>query len=384
VAFQPGKRVTIRLGVMMTLDSWNEEIVNQLLNHVDELHVIVFEETSASGYLNLIKGYSSAVKERLLPKIAGLHYLKTFGNGYLKYVTCIPALKALVKRQSLQGLVLLYGGGFASAAYLSGFRPYFLYAVGSDVLLARGVRRLINRVTYRAAAEIFANGRYLGQMTGVLTGRKDIRPLYIGIDPDHFMPRSHGREQIPKIICTRGFNSITNNGYLIDALSVLGSCDLYDEVVFTSAGPDLHQIQAMAQRTLPFAIQQRIKFLGGVTSSVLLENLQSATIYVSLSRSDGTSISLLEALSCGLFPILSDIPSNREWIFPEERNGLLVPLDDPKALASALYRAMTDKEMLDHASLFNRQRILERGNIRKNIAELSLILKRRIPTEEDK
>jgi len=375
--------MTIRLGLMMTLDSWNEEIVNQLLDHVDELHVIVFEEESASGYLNLIKGYSAAVKERLLPKIAGLHYLKSFGHGYLKYVTCIPALKALFKRHSLQGLFLLYGGGFALAAYLSGSRPYFLYTVGSDVLLARGVYRLINRVTYRAAAEIFANGQYLGQMTSVLTGRKDIRPIYIGIDPDRFLPRSRDKKQAIKIICTRGFNPITNNGYLIDALSVLGACDLYDEVVFTSAGPDWHRVQDMAQRKLPLAIQQRIKFLGGVTSSELLENLQSATIYVSLSRSDGTSISLLEALSCGLFPILSDISANKEWIFPEERNGRLVPLDDPKALAAVLYQAMTDKNMLDQASIFNRKRILEHGNIRKNIAELSLILKRRISMEEE-
>ena len=36
--------------------------------------------------------------------------------------------------------------------------------------------------------------------------------------------------------------------------------------------------------------------------------------YVSGSQSDGTSISLLEAMSAGLLCVTSDFPSNNEWI----------------------------------------------------------------------
>jgi glycosyltransferase involved in cell wall biosynthesis len=103
----------------------------------------------------------------------------------------------------------------------------------------------------------------------------------------------------------------------------------------------------------------------------MLANLQDSSVYVSLSRSDGTSISLLEALSCGLFPILSDIPQNREWIDPSLENGILVPLDRPVELAAALRRAVTDASLRERAAVVNRRLIEERADARRNMTTLA-------------
>jgi glycosyltransferase involved in cell wall biosynthesis len=40
----------------------------------------------------------------------------------------------------------------------------------------------------------------------------------------------------------------------------------------------------------------------------------TSDVYVSASHSDGSSVSLLEAMACGLPAFVSDIPGNREWI----------------------------------------------------------------------
>jgi glycosyltransferase involved in cell wall biosynthesis len=42
----------------------------------------------------------------------------------------------------------------------------------------------------------------------------------------------------------------------------------------------------------------------------------AADLYVSASRSDGSSVSLLEAMACGRPALVSDIPGNREWVEP--------------------------------------------------------------------
>jgi glycosyltransferase involved in cell wall biosynthesis len=52
--------------------------------------------------------------------------------------------------------------------------------------------------------------------------------------------------------------------------------------------------------------------------SDLDRELRTAHIYVSTSLSDSTSVSLLEAMAAGCFPVVSDIPANREWIVDGE------------------------------------------------------------------
>ena len=63
--------------------------------------------------------------------------------------------------------------------------------------------------------------------------------------------------------------------------------------------------------------------LKSLTISSLEENLfwyAKSKFYVSIPDSDATSISLLEAMYYGCYPIVSSLPSKREWI-SDEVNG---------------------------------------------------------------
>src|SRR5262249_27674313 len=125
--------------------------------------------------------------------------------------------------------------------------------------------------------------------------------------------------------------------------------------------------------------QIRVEFLNGATDQALLESLQLADIYVSLSRSDGTSVSMLEALSCGLFPVLSDIPANRDWIDAERENGILVPLDDPPALGRGLARALNEGGLRERARDMNRSLVLERADLDRTATVLRRELEHMAP-----
>jgi glycosyltransferase involved in cell wall biosynthesis len=59
------------------------------------------------------------------------------------------------------------------------------------------------------------------------------------------------------------------------------------------------------------------------------------------SRREGLPMSLLEAAACGRAMIATDVPGCRE-IVRADVDGLLVPADDPKALADAIARLMRD------------------------------------------
>jgi L-malate glycosyltransferase len=84
-----------------------------------------------------------------------------------------------------------------------------------------------------------------------------------------------------------------------------------------------------------------------------------ADTYVSCAQSDGTSVSLLEAMATGLPVVVTDIPSNREWVV-EGNNGWLATVCSAEEFADRLLRAarLTPQER----RLFSgrNQRIVER------------------------
>jgi glycosyltransferase involved in cell wall biosynthesis len=77
-----------------------------------------------------------------------------------------------------------------------------------------------------------------------------------------------------------------------------------------------------------------------------------ARVSIGLNRSDGTSVSFLEALAMGAFPVQSDTACAGEYTVPGV-GGLFVPADDPDALAAALRVALTDDALVDRGAVLN-------------------------------
>ena len=109
---------------------------------------------------------------------------------------------------------------------------------------------------------------------------------------------------------------------------------------------------------------------GQIRKEDLPDYFSSANAYVSCSLSDGTSVSLLEAMATGLPVIVTDRPSNREWVTPD-RNGFLVPYGDSDALANALVRvANLDGQNRSIICRQNRAIAEERADWARNFSRL--------------
>jgi glycosyltransferase involved in cell wall biosynthesis len=68
---------------------------------------------------------------------------------------------------------------------------------------------------------------------------------------------------------------------------------------------------------------------------------RSFALFTMSSRSEGTSVSLLEAMSAGLCPVVTNVGGNAA-VLGEELHHRLVPSEDPEALADAWMDALTD------------------------------------------
>ncbi|HOE34887.1 MAG TPA: glycosyltransferase family 4 protein, partial [Anaerolineaceae bacterium] len=84
--------------------------------------------------------------------------------------------------------------------------------------------------------------------------------------------------------------------------------------------------------------EEKVYFGGRVELEELPGWYGAADLYVSPSHVDGSSVSLLEAMACGLPSIVSDIPANLEWI-QDGRNGWIFPDGDAQTLARTILTA---------------------------------------------
>jgi Glycosyltransferase len=111
-------------------------------------------------------------------------------------------------------------------------------------------------------------------------------------------------------------------------------------------------------------------YFGGRADLVELPDIyRSADVYLSASHSDGSSVSLMEALACGRPVLISDIPSNQEWIIPG-RQGWLFTDGDDRALAIQMLSAADQKKAIALMSVEARKLAEEKADWKKNFAIL--------------
>jgi glycosyltransferase involved in cell wall biosynthesis len=237
--------------------------------------------------------------------------------------------------------------------------------VGSDVLMAGRLLRAVNRRVLSSASRVFANGEYLATKAAEQVPRARVLPLLIGVDLPS-LKRTNFPPGPTRFICTRGFLDVYNNAAIIHAIARLPHDCPDFRMVFVSDGPLLDRHIELADRMLSPPLRARVEFWGGVSYRRLLDALSESHVFLSMSRSDGTATSILEAMGAGLFPILSDIPQNHALIGPQDRNGILVPLDDHDRLASAMIWAMGNVDVCARFSDRNREVIEQKADAARN------------------
>ncbi len=111
-----------------------------------------------------------------------------------------------------------------------------------------------------------------------------------------------------------------------------------------------------------------VHFAGRLSQAQQPTYYHAADLYVSPSHSDGSSISLLEAMACGRTVLVSDIPSNREWV-EDGLNGRLFVDGSEADLTAKLVEMVTDPGQFDYRRLAH-VTATERADWRRNFTKL--------------
>lgn len=165
-----------------------------------------------------------------------------------------------------------------------------------------------------------------------------------------------------RILITRNWTKVHGNDVVLKALeSVQGKVDF--SATFLGGGP---QLESLSTQYRHLVAEHRIQFLGYQPKAELHRQFSSNWLYVSGARSDGSSVSLMEAMSAGRICLTSDFPSNGEWI-ENGYSGFTFSNGDADDLASKLIMiAQTPVKTLEDMGKHAREKASVHANWKSN------------------
>ena len=134
-------------------------------------------------------------------------------------------------------------------------------------------------------------------------------------------------------------------------------------LVLVGDGPCMAELRNEANR---LGIAKQVDFLGARSDIPAL--LPSLSLFTLSSITEGISMTILEAMACGVPIVATDVGGNCEIVQPPEC-GMIVPARDPRALADAYLALLRDPQRRTQMGRAGRRRIMEHFSLQKMVAD---------------
>ena len=239
-----------------------------------------------------------------------------------------------------------YAAWFRLAAALAG-RPYVVTLHGSDVTAfasRRADERALIRWALGGAAAIVAVSQALSQAARARFAL-NAPPVVIrnGIDldlagADAAAPAAAA--QGPYVLSAGALDRVKGHDLLIRAWAALAQRFPAIRLVLAGDGDEGAALRRLAGE---LGVAARIEFAGALPRPAVLRLLRGALVFVLPSRSEGLPYALLEAGAAGRAVVATSVGGMPEVVGDDA--GILVPSEDPAALAEAIARALGDADL---------------------------------------
>jgi len=270
---------------------------------------------------------------------------------------------------------LIHAGPIQTCAFiavLTGFRPILTMSWGFDLMndaLRNQWWQWVTRYTLRRST-YFTSDAQVTRDKAVAYGMDPQRTVVFpwGVDLEHFSPSTGDPRPDTgfTLFCNRSWGP--NYGVDVVARAFVKVAAQREDVSLMLLGGG-SQGAVIRDILINGGVMDRVTFPGFISNNDLPRFYHMADLYISASHVDGSSVSLMEALACGLPCAVSDIPANREWV-TDGFNGWIFSDGDADALAHIILRVMENRGQLIESSHNARKTAEEKADWKKNFNKL--------------
>ena len=220
-------------------------------------------------------------------------------------------------------------------------------------LLERWLMRMVSMcdslVVRGTTASHYLDSKNIGKPVSIVTG---------AIDTDRFSPRRSSH--VYDLVCVSRLVPGKGLERLIEVIRHLDRQDRTTSLALVGDGPMRRHLLDLTER---YQLSSRVTFLG--RQSDVESVLNKAKMFILLSKSEGVSIAMLEAMSCGIPVLVTRVGDLSDFVKHRQTGFLVEPDATPKELASIVLEILTSKHTASLVGENAREAILARTSLDK-------------------
>ena len=237
---------------------------------------------------------------------------------------------------------------------------------GSDVVQRDPRKTRLYPYLLSHARQLTATSQYLARITaGYLRTPRPISVIPFGIDPQRFTPGEQPSAN-KRIGTLRHLEANYGIDVLIEAVPLLLASDREIRIAIGGAGSLRSTFE---HRIHELEIGAHVALRGRIAHAEVLAFLRSLVVFAMPSRAEAFGVAALEAQACGV-PVVASHVGGLPEVVRDGETGLLVPPEQPQALASALLKLIEDPQLRARMGQAGREWVRDRYDWRTNVEQM--------------
>jgi len=243
--------------------------------------------------------------------------------------------------------------------------PYFVTVYASEILddtktLRRRLKSCLKswrRMALSKAKGVFPISHYTSILVRALgVDKSRIQIITLGVDPQRFKPAKNHQRGIgqKKLLTVARLDLHKGHDRVLEALAILKEQGITPRYIIVGEGDEDRRLRKIAKE---LGLEHQVEFDGFIPAgfmpgSRLPDIYADSDVFIMASREipgrldliEGFGISFLEASASGL-PVIAGRSGGVPDAVKDGETGLLVNPDDPRAIAFAIQRLLTDSDL---------------------------------------
>jgi glycosyltransferase involved in cell wall biosynthesis len=200
--------------------------------------------------------------------------------------------------------------------------------------------------------------------------------IYNGLDLERFAPNGTAREEPPLVLAVGRLIEKKGFADLVRACALLRRHGGPFRCRIVGKGELEEELRTLIEE---LGLQPEVELTGPIPREQLLAVYQRASVVVAPcvigedGNRDGLPTVLIEAMALGIPVVATDVTGIPELV-EHGRTGLVVPQQDPQALAAAIRRVLADPTLGEALARAGRARVEQDFDVHANVAHLRALL----------